>query len=62
MSLNKNKIQYYRSNISQISWLPGISGPNLSFENCVMRTSQMKAKGEVLTFAKNPEYEIKFSK
>ena len=68
-SLNKKEMHDLRSIIGQINCLSGISRPDLSFENCIMSTSQTKATGhdliranKVLTAAKNHEYEIKFSK
>ena len=54
MSLSKNDIQDLRSTIGQISWLVSIPEPNLSFENCVMSTSQTKATWHDLIRANKP--------
>ena len=40
--LNKKEMQALRSVIGQISWLAGISLPDLSFEKCVLSTSQTR--------------------
>ena len=52
-----------------VSWLAGISRPDLSFENCIVSMMQTKATvndlnraNKVLSSAKNHEYEITFSK
>ena len=41
--LDEKEIQDFRTVIGQISWLAGISRPDLSFENCTLSTSQTKA-------------------
>ena len=65
----KKKMQDLKSVTGQISWLAGISRPYLSFENCILSTSQTKATvndliraNKILSSAKNHEYEITFSK
>ena len=68
-SLNEKEMQDLRSIIGQINWLAGVSRPDLSFENCILSTSQSKATvndliraNKALNSAKRHEYEIKFSK
>ena len=68
-SLNEKEMQDLRSIIGQINWLAGVSRPDLSFENCILSTSQSKATvndliraNKAINSAKRHEYEIKFSK
>ena len=62
-ALDQKEMQDFKSVIGQISWLARISQPDLTFENCILSTSQTKATvndlvraNKVLRSAKNHEY------